>query len=210
MATATHVLLLMFFIWCTVLQTGALGDPDDARSLSGEGSVVSIAMLLSAVGVLVLAIFLFIIEVVVRNAKEYYEAQQRAKWAGCTIEPPTTNWTGDKSYACFLSHYKVEAASDARFMHDMFSKMLRCPVFLDSADLVECAHVTPHTPTMRQPRSLRSGNSHCVCAAVCASFSRMASPIATWCWYLARATCSRAPGACLNASTRRGSAPQCS
>ena len=64
----------MFFIWCTLLQTGALGDPDDARSLSGEGSVISIAMMLSVVGVLVIAVALFVTEVVVRNAKEFYEA----------------------------------------------------------------------------------------------------------------------------------------
>ena len=77
------------------MQTGALGDVEDARSLSGEGSVVSIAMLLSAVGVLVLAVSLFLIEVIVRNAKEFYEAQQRAKWAGCTVDPPTTSWSGE-------------------------------------------------------------------------------------------------------------------
>ena len=35
--------------------------------------------MLSVLGVLVLAVALFIIEVVVRNAKEFYEAQQRAK-----------------------------------------------------------------------------------------------------------------------------------
>lgn len=113
---------------------------------------MTMAMLLSVLGVLVLAVGLFVIEVVVRNSKEFYEAQQRAKWAGCTIEPPTTSWLSDKSYACFLSHYKVEAASDARFMHDMFSKMLRYPVFLDSANLVECAHIMPHSPNMRQLR----------------------------------------------------------
>ena len=127
----------MFCLRCTLLQTGALGDPDDARSLSGEGSIVSVAMMLSVLGVLALAVFLFVTEVVVRNAKEFYEAQQRAKWAGCTIEPPTTSWAGEKSYACFLSHYKAEAASDARFMHDMLAKMLRYPVFLDSANLVD-------------------------------------------------------------------------
>ena len=38
-------------------------------------------------------------------------------------------------FACFLSHNKMEAASDARYMHDVMRKMLRAPVFMDSASL---------------------------------------------------------------------------
>ena len=72
-----------------------------------------------------------------KKAAEIYEARLRAKWAGCTIEPPTTSWPAAKGYACFLSHYKAEAASDARFLHDMLVKMLRYPVFLDSSNLVD-------------------------------------------------------------------------
>ena len=30
-----------------------------------------------------------------------------------------------------LSHYKMEAASEARYMHDVLRKMLKAPVFLD-------------------------------------------------------------------------------
>ena len=43
-------------------------------------------------------------------------------------------------HACFLSHYKMEAASDARLLHDMLAKMLRYPVFLDSAKCALLAH----------------------------------------------------------------------
>jgi len=139
LATAVHLTLTMFFMWCTLLQTGALGDPEEASSLSASGSVISVVMMLSAVGVLVIAVSLFFMEMVMRKAAEMYEEKQRAKWAGCTIEPPATTWTSskNKSYACFLSHYKVEAASDARFLHDMLAKMLRYPIFLDSAKLVD-------------------------------------------------------------------------
>ena len=61
-ATATHLTLAMFFIWCTLLQTGVLGDPEDYNSLSGSGSVISIVMLLSAIGVIVIAVVLFLAE----------------------------------------------------------------------------------------------------------------------------------------------------
>jgi len=51
------------------------------------------------------------------------------------VEPPHIRWKPQEIYACFLSHYKMEAASDARYMHDMLRKMLLCPVFLDSSSL---------------------------------------------------------------------------
>mgnify|MGYP004275344277 CR=1 FL=1 len=54
-----------------------------------------------------------------------------------TLEPPTCRWVPDGAYSCFLSHYKIETASDARIMHDMLAKMLRYPVFLDSANLAD-------------------------------------------------------------------------
>eukprot|EP00966_Prymnesium_polylepis_P258585 5972600-Prymnesium_polylepis.2 len=42
--------------------------------------------------------------------------QQRLmqKWAVCTMDPPYIVWKTQGVYACFLSHYKIEAASDAR------------------------------------------------------------------------------------------------
>jgi len=75
--------------------------------------------------------------VAAKASKERAESRQREKWAGCTIEPPTVKWPAEKSYASFLSHYKMEAASDARLLHDMLAKMLRYPVFLDSANLTD-------------------------------------------------------------------------
>ncbi|MAX26047.1 MAG: hypothetical protein CMJ19_16240 [Phycisphaeraceae bacterium] len=160
-ATATHLTLAMFFIWCTLLQTGVLGDPEDYNSLSGSGSVISIVMLLSAIGVIVIAVVLFLAETIVRRAAASYEAAKRAKWAGFTTDPPTTQWPAAKGYACFLSHYKQEAASDARFMHDMLAKMLRYPVFL-GAPPHACAprawDIDPrqHPPSTRaRPSSMR-------------------------------------------------------
>ena len=37
----------------------------------------------------------------------------------------------------FLSHYKVEAGSDARYLSDLIRRMTGCPAYLDSADLVD-------------------------------------------------------------------------
>eukprot|EP00966_Prymnesium_polylepis_P105782 2449783-Prymnesium_polylepis.1 len=51
------------------------------------------------------------------------------------MDPPHVRWKPSAVYACFLSHYKLEAASDARYMHDMLRKMLKSPVFLDSSAL---------------------------------------------------------------------------
>ena len=44
--------------------------------------------------------------------------QQRLehKWSVCTMDPPYVKWKTRRIYACFLSHYKMEAASDARYM----------------------------------------------------------------------------------------------
>ena len=109
LATASHLSLVMFFVWCTLLQTGALGDPEDDSSLSGSGSVISVVMLLSAVGTLITAVLLYALEVGTRTATEVYQAKLRARWAGHTVDPPTTSWHAEKGYACFLSHYKAES-----------------------------------------------------------------------------------------------------
>ena len=139
LATTINLSLVVFFFWCSLLQTGSLGDKGDIESgrLSNVGVGVSILMLISIVGVLLVASLLFVLEVAAKTATEVSERRKREKWAGHTTDPPTTNWPGDKSYAAFLSHYKMEAASDARLLHDMLAKMLRYPIFLDSAKLTD-------------------------------------------------------------------------
>ena len=139
LATMVNLSLVLFFFWTSLLQTGALGGDDDleADRLSSMGHAVSLMMLFAIVGVLAVAALLFFFEMAAKASKERAESRQREKWAGCTIEPPTVKWPAEKSYACFLSHYKMEAASDARLLHDMLAKMLRYPVFLDSANLTD-------------------------------------------------------------------------
>jgi len=137
-ATSAQLMLTMFFFWCTLLQTGALGDPDDVNNnLSGSGSAVTISMLFACVFVLAFASSLFVLEHVTEGMRRLRDEVLRARWSVCTLEPPWVDWKPDCSYSCFLSHYKAEAAMDARFMHDVMRKMLRCPVFLDSSSLAD-------------------------------------------------------------------------
>ena len=46
------------------------------------------------------------------------QARQQAiahdKWSCATMEPPRFDWKPKGTYVCFLSHYKMEAASDCR------------------------------------------------------------------------------------------------
>jgi hypothetical protein len=55
-------------------------------------------------------------------ADSYAHVQQnrlRSKWSVCTLDPPQVKrWAPRGIYACFLSHYKMEAASEARYMHE--------------------------------------------------------------------------------------------
>ena len=41
----------------------------------------------------------------------------------------------------FTQHFKIEAASDARYLHDMLRTILRCPIFLDSSSLKDLRHL---------------------------------------------------------------------
>ena len=54
-------------------------------------------------------------------------------------QPPTTKWPlkeGNK-YLTFLSHFKMEAGSDARYLSDLIRRMTGCSAYLDSTDLVD-------------------------------------------------------------------------
>ena len=44
-------------------------------------------------------------------------------------------WPLKRKYAAFLSHFKMEAASDARYLKDTLERILQAPVFLDSDNL---------------------------------------------------------------------------
>lgn len=73
-----------------------------------------------------------------------------ARWAGATVPlvssaplylrmsaPPIACWERreGKVYTAFLSHYKAECASTARYLHDLLQKMLGTEAYLDSSSL---------------------------------------------------------------------------
>jgi hypothetical protein len=67
---------------------------------------------------------------------------RRGSMSGSVLDsPPQCRWLSAKrrKYALFLSHNKEEAASDARYLRDLLSRMLLRParIFLDSSDLTE-------------------------------------------------------------------------
>jgi hypothetical protein len=49
----------------------------------------------------------------------------------CRSKPP---WG---TYACFISHYKVEAGADARYLAELLQRMIGARVFLDSSNLTD-------------------------------------------------------------------------
>ena len=80
---------------------------------SSEDAVV--VMICAAFGMLVL----LALTVVVDTYGQVRQKRLRSKWAVCTLDPPQVKcWAQRGIYACFLSHYKMEAASEARYMHE--------------------------------------------------------------------------------------------
>ena len=57
---------------------------------------------------------------------------------GPLAKPPSCDWklSEGRTYLAFLSHYKVESGSDARYLHDLLQRMVRRgKMYLDSNDL---------------------------------------------------------------------------
>jgi len=121
---------------------------EDALSIgTGDGNNVSLIVIIVLVFVLAL-----IIPYTVSHRKICSRESQQHRRGGVStrnllketsnsdmtlLRPPTCVWAPGKpdGYACFLSHYKVEAGSDARYFNDLLHRMLQCRVFLDSAEL---------------------------------------------------------------------------
>jgi hypothetical protein len=76
----------------------------------------------AVVTMICVALFMLVLLALTVVADSYVHVQNRrlrSKWAVCTLDPPQVKrWAPRGIYACFLSHYKVEAASEARYMHE--------------------------------------------------------------------------------------------
>ena len=99
---------------------------------SSTEEIVAVLILMS-----LLMVLLQVAAILFEGARAYQREVHAARWSCCNIHVPTFYWAPSRSYACFLSHYKIEAASDARYLHDMLSQMLQSPVYLDSSKLTD-------------------------------------------------------------------------
>ena len=132
------------------------GSPELAYRLLGLQSKDDVVVFMICVSFAMLAVLAMAL--CAQSYMHLAQKRQAAKWSTCTMDPPYVLWKTRSIYACFLSHYKLgelaraksceicsrnpytqrrivrlalaEAASDARYMHDMLRKMLRAPVFL--------------------------------------------------------------------------------
>jgi hypothetical protein len=139
MAAGTQLLFVCIFIGGIIVRVyeDIANDTRGSRELaerflglqSSEEAVI--IMILVAFGM----IALLVLTLGTETYMQFVQERLQAKWSVCTLEPPVMKWRARAIYACFLSHFKMEAASDARYMHDMLRKMLKAPVFLDSSQL---------------------------------------------------------------------------
>eukprot|EP00966_Prymnesium_polylepis_P239543 5539947-Prymnesium_polylepis.1 len=101
----------------------AIGSPEVAyRFLGLRSSEDAVTMMII---VAFFKLFAFAATLVAQSFVHARQLKLEAKWSCCTLEPPTVRWKLDGIYAAFLSHYKVESASDARYIHDTLRKILR-------------------------------------------------------------------------------------
>ena len=70
---------------------------------------------------------------------ERHKAHPGFMQGGRMTHPPKTRWelNGGHKYCTFLSHYKVEAGADARYLSDLIHRMTGASAYLDSSDLVD-------------------------------------------------------------------------
>ena len=95
------------------ISTNPSGSPACASQLLGwdssEGAVTLMICIAFAM-LLLLALTLF-----ANSYDHVVQRRLRSKWAVCTLDPPIVKrWKLRGIYACFISHYKLEAASEAR------------------------------------------------------------------------------------------------
>jgi hypothetical protein len=132
LATSTQFLLLCCFL-CGILvklyediANHPSGSDTLAKLFLGFASSDDIVTIMIVVAFFEL--FAFVVTLALQGFFHTQRLTREAKWSVCTLAPPTTQWVLDRTFAAFLSHYKVEAASDARYLHDTLRKMLRAPI----------------------------------------------------------------------------------
>ena len=143
--------LVAFLFFCVVLKMGGFAEEvDNLGVLSDElresytYSPEQLALVM--VSVLLASLFTAAILAVyqmccsAQAAARMARAEREMKVArGRMSLPPTCDWQlgKGKQFLTFLSHYKVEAGSDARYLSDLIQRMTGCNAYLDSTHLVD-------------------------------------------------------------------------
>ena len=146
-------------------------DVDDLNLLSEE---LSASYIFDPAALSVLLICTLLASVIVASALAAYQVYQSARKAaraaaaereasiarGRLTTPPMLKWKlrqGNR-YCVFLSHFKEEAGSDARYLSDLIRRKTGCAAYLDSNNLVDLrtlfnegkltaiTHVSLHVP----------------------------------------------------------------
>ena len=102
-------------------------------------SDTSTVVLATAVGTILIIALLRLVKKRIKKHARRHHGHMRGKVAGKghLLQPARCKWQlgGANKYAAFLTHYKLEAGSDARFLHELLVSVTGAPVFLDSRDL---------------------------------------------------------------------------
>ena len=107
-----------------------------------DAAVLSVALICTLLASVIVASVLAVYQVYqsTRSAARSAAVEREASIArGRLTHPPTHDWELCKGnrYCMFLSHFKVEAGSDARYLSDLIKRKTGCAAYLDSNDLVD-------------------------------------------------------------------------
>ena len=143
--------LAMVLFFSLVLKVGVLSE--SVNALDGVSDEIGAYYTFDEARLSVALIFILLASVLVASVltvyQVYHSARVDARAAaakreaaiarGRLSQPPSYNWKlGQGNYYCmFLSHFKEEAGSDARYLSDLLCRMTSCAAYLDSNDLVD-------------------------------------------------------------------------
>ena len=143
--------LVMFLFLSLILKMGVLSeDVEESGLLSDElqalytfdPASLSVALILTLLASVTVASVLAIYQVyqTTQGASKAVAAEREASIARGRLSHPVSQEWGLRQgnrYCIFLSHFKEEAGSDARYLSDLIKRMTGCAAYLDSNDLVD-------------------------------------------------------------------------
>ena len=176
-----HFSLVFVLFISLVLKMGVLSDDvEDSGLLSDQlkavytfdPAVLSVALIVTLLASVIVASVLAVYQVYqsTRKAARAAAAEREASIArGRLTHPPSHNWElrqGNR-YCMFLSHFKVEAGSNARYLSDLIKRKTGCAAYLDSNDLVdlrtlfnEGEHIASYARCRTPPRAQHAQAAH--------------------------------------------------